>query len=525
MFRTLVLCLAVVLFATVAAHADIYRWDNGEVIPGTEGIEPGPGVQLDHRELEYADLGELDLTNANFEASNLTHGRLGVSILQGAFFNDAIIAFVLLDCSTHLGFTKEQLYSTLSHKQRDLRGISFHVGIASCKDDLSGWDFAGQNLEDANFSGTSLFSADLSDAIIRGARIGLSEEQLYSTASYKLRDLRATSLSVGDGWNLRHQDLTGATFSSNVMRNVDLYGAKLTNARFASLTALTNTSFVGAELRNTDFNESDLAGADISYADARGAFVTTAGTRSHNTILPGGEVAGLALADGNQLVIRDDDGVPDPPPVFWVNPREPLAVAVQDSFSIANGGALLFAFEADPWDSLISFEPGIPVQLGGTLELTFAEDVDVATQVGRTLHIFDWTGVNPTGKFQVASPYPWDVSNLYATGEVTLLLPGDTNGDEIVDLNDLNNVRNNFGGTGTPILGDTNGDHLVNLEDLNAVRNNFGATGGAQAVPEPGGFALLAIGGLMVLANGRRNLLARVSRGEYHQARDALLDL
>ena len=31
-------------------HADIYRWDTGEVIPGTEGIEPGPGVQLDHCE-------------------------------------------------------------------------------------------------------------------------------------------------------------------------------------------------------------------------------------------------------------------------------------------------------------------------------------------------------------------------------------------------------------------------------------------------------------------------------------------
>ena len=31
------------LLAISSAHADIYRWDNGEVIPGTEGIEPGPG--------------------------------------------------------------------------------------------------------------------------------------------------------------------------------------------------------------------------------------------------------------------------------------------------------------------------------------------------------------------------------------------------------------------------------------------------------------------------------------------------
>ena len=33
------LCLT--LASTSALHADMYRWDNGEVIPGTEGITPG----------------------------------------------------------------------------------------------------------------------------------------------------------------------------------------------------------------------------------------------------------------------------------------------------------------------------------------------------------------------------------------------------------------------------------------------------------------------------------------------------
>jgi len=62
-------------------------------------------------------------------------------------------------------------------------------------------------------------------------------------------------------------------------------------------------------------------------------------------------------------------------------------------------------------------------------------------------------------------------------------VPGDTNGDGVVDLADLNNVRNNFGGTG---LGDTNGDDLVDLVDLNNVRNHFGeAVPAADVVPEP----------------------------------------
>ena len=67
-----------------------------------------------------------------------------------------------------------------------------------------------------------------------------------------------------------------------------------------------------------------------------------------------------------------------------------------------------------------SFAPGIPVALGGTLELTFADDVNLASQVGRTFMLFDWTGLNPSGKFEIVSPYTWSLSNLYTTGEVTL---------------------------------------------------------------------------------------------------------
>ena len=57
-------------------------------------------------------------------------------------------------------------------------------------------------------------------------------------------------------------------------------------------------------------------------------------------------------------------------------------------------------------------------------------------------------------------------------------LLGDTDGDGDVDIVDLNNVRNNFGGQG---LGDTDGDGDVDINDLNNVRNNFGAVAPAPA--------------------------------------------
>ncbi len=76
---------------------------------------------------------------------------------------------------------------------------------------------------------------------------------------------------------------------------------------------------------------------------------------------------------------------------------------------------------------------------------------------------------------------------------------GDTDGDGVVGLSDLNNVRNHFGSAG---LGDTDGDGLVQLSDLNHVRNNFGAVavmpaaaGRMFAVPEPEGWLLAGFGG------------------------------
>lgn len=81
------------------------------------------------------------------------------------------------------------------------------------------------------------------------------------------------------------------------------------------------------------------------------------------------------------------------------------------------------------------------------------------------------------------------------------LRPGDTNDDGLVDLVDLNNVRNNFAQSGDPVLGDTDPfDGIVDLYDLNQVRNNFGRDYNNSAIPEPGAMQLAMIGLLVSLA-------------------------
>jgi uncharacterized protein YjbI with pentapeptide repeats len=248
--------------------------------------------------------------------------------------------------------------------------------------DLSGWDFSGQDLSGAILSRAELANTNLTGAIVAGTSFdsarGLSSEQLYSTASYQARNL--------EGIGLASQDLTGWDFRGQNLSSADLDGAKLTGA--------------------------DLTGADLRHAIASGGIFE--GAIADNLISIDGEIQGLSIRDGERLLIRDVDyahGWPIYTPI-----------TVLHTANFAPGGSLQLLFQIDnEWGSLISFESGIPVQLDGALELTFADSVNVATQVGRTLRIFDWTGVSPSGRFEISSPYIWDTSNIYTTGEVTLV--------------------------------------------------------------------------------------------------------
>jgi hypothetical protein len=191
-------------------------------------------------------------------------------------------------------------------------------------------------------------------------------------------------------------------------------------------------------------------------------------------------------------------------------------------------GTLRLVFDADPWDSTISFAAGIPVALGGTLDLTFAPGVNIATQSGRTIDLFDWTGVTPSGAFTVESPYTWDLTQLYTTGEITLAaapnLPGDYNGNGIVDAADYTVWRDRLGQSVT--LANENPaaatPGLVDAEDYAFWKANFGQTLGAgaaahlapgdspganSAVPEPAALAL-AVGACgWICATRRRDIV------------------
>lgn len=112
---------------------------------------------------------------------------------------------------------------------------------------------------------------------------------------------------------------------------------------------------------------------------------------------------------------------------------------------------------------------------------------------------------------------------LYGDGSI----PGDADGDQDIDLSDLNAVRNHFGESGVGRAeGDLTGDGSVGLDDLNEVRNRFGSSAPytlgpeyavrQSPVPEPGSLVLLSLGCLVLWQGWHRRKRAgceRAARG------------
>ena len=403
---------------------------------------------------------DCELTNADLSGADLTDADWNYSMFRGANLTNACIRgakFALnwgVDHEICWGLSSSQLYSTASYKSGDLT----RIGLIQC--DLTGWNFAGKDLSLADFEASDLTGADFTDAIVKGASFSrlthpLTKSQLYSTATYNAGDLSGTNLRGNDlsSWsfsgknlsfaNFAGSSLSGTDFTDAIVRganfSMDLYGyipphfAALTatqlystaSYRVGDLTGMTFSyndftgwNFAGKNISNGQFLHVIVKNADFSGADTRGTQyldLTASGLKTSNMIRPDGTINGLNLA-GGRLTVRDYDGDAS-------RSLAAIAVRIKQGMTMSGNDCLAMVFEDDAWDSTISFDAGIPVALGGTLELSLAAGVDPQSQVGRSFHVFDWTGVTPSGQFTISSPdgLCWDTSELYTTGNVTLI--------------------------------------------------------------------------------------------------------
>jgi hypothetical protein len=122
--------------------------------------------------------------------------------------------------------------------------------------------------------------------------------------------------------------------------------------------------------------------------------------------------------------------------------------------------------------------------------------------------------VTPVGAFTISSPYSWDLTNLYTTGEVTLTsvgepMPGDFNGDSAIDSGDLTVWRSAFG---TAVGADADNDNDSDGADFLTWQRRLGSglpsVASSVAVPEPSTWGLL----MALFATFRRRCQGGIAR-------------
>ncbi|MFC1758875.1 pentapeptide repeat-containing protein [Planctomycetota bacterium] len=431
----------IALFAlTSVSIADIERWIDDSVIPSTEDVSLGPGLDLSNRDLIYAELGDyplgsVDLSETDFSNSDLSNARIFLADLTGADFTDALIPFSFIQNS---GFTLEHLYSTRSYKERNLPGLQLrymefpgvdfseqnlrHLNVIVT--DLTGADFTGANLTSADLTTSVVEDAVFAGAIIEGAQLpAITRQQLYSTASYIQKRLPAVSLESIDlsGWDFSDQSMAGASLQWTQLRGTDFSRANLQQStlRFADLSGVTMT-------------EANLDAADFRMST--GAIPENIGS-VRNAIMPDGTIDGLKLTDGDQLVVRRPrpDGIP--------------TVTVADQFTVSDGGTIEFTTvpgfaEKRLLNTKLAVLPETSISLGGTLRIR-SSFYSQRQKLGSKYDLFDWNrnlaADNRFSKIELPAGR-WDLEDLYVGGSITLRKigqKGDFDADGDLDWRDV----------------------------------------------------------------------------------------
>lgn len=276
------------------------------------------GANLGRARLSSAHFQNATLANANFTEATLYGTYFASSNLTGADFTDAYMrssGFTSATLSqaniTHANLREARINgsdmagSNLSDatltdatiRNTDLTGANLSHVVAEGADfeasRFENADLSGSRFVDASFRLAIMTGANLTDADIRGTDLyrttqyGLTLEQIYSTASYKNRDLTGIDFSSNtlSGGYFASQDMTGSQF-----RVANLSGANLDDASFrdaylalASLrgascrgTDFTNASFSQATLVDADFSSANLSDATFGWSDITGADFTDA---------------------------------------------------------------------------------------------------------------------------------------------------------------------------------------------------------------------------------------------------------
>ena len=225
------------------------------------------------------------------------------------------------------------------------------------------------------------------------------------------------------------------------------------------------------------WNASGVMRIALDNADATGAPGTLAlrqGGRVNPTMLRIG-VLGALTGDGTVEANVESNGLvaPGTPDT----PGDTLTIAGQ--YTQQSQGVFRVVFDESADHGVLQATGS--ATLAGALEVVVDMDappapgmytVLTASGVGGTFATSSFPTLPGGGTFSV-SYTPTSVV-LTVEGGVPPECPGDTNGDGVVDFDDLGAVLGQFGLSGPDLTGDLNNDGVVNFDDLGILLGNFG---------------------------------------------------
>jgi len=205
-------------------------------------------------------LGQMELSNQNFDNSDLS----------GAFLSHSNLEF-----STFRG---SDLSNTQLESSNLINANLFGANLTNAN--LFGANLMNANLDEAILTGTYLEHVDLSKFDMSGkvlSGLNLSgidftgyDNAIHLTTGFDLsnKDLTDTNLSNSNlsGQNLKNTVLIRTILSNAILQDVNLSGKDLSGAAGKDLS--------GADLSGADLSGADLSGADLSGADLSGADLT-----------------------------------------------------------------------------------------------------------------------------------------------------------------------------------------------------------------------------------------------------------
>ena len=118
-------------------------------------------VNFTNADLTSTNFNKATFTNVDFTNANLTSTNFYNATLTNVDFTNATIKGGIFGEIN--GFTETHLKSTKSYQEKDLSGILLS------ENDLSGWDFSGQNLQNSRFRYATLSDVNFKQADLRGS--------------------------------------------------------------------------------------------------------------------------------------------------------------------------------------------------------------------------------------------------------------------------------------------------------------------------------------------------------------------